>query len=180
MDNVGFAELLEKLYRLESLASSFFNVEEEEDYFLLSEAISNSAIPGLIGKKAIAKTVKVFFDGSNPIEFFVEASRPAKDFEAIISDSKGNIVSELKGEVEFSSKGKYKFVWHGLNINRVTLLKGTYGIKVFSKEKINNTIEQQVYIEGEISKMLFTKEGVFFKINNLDIAYDSLMEIRDF
>jgi|GEM_PF-6659229 len=175
MDNISFAELLEKLYQLEQFSSSVFNIDEDLEYSRLTELVSSSAIPGLIGKTAVFESNKIYFNGNLPVEFFGNIIQSLKSLEIIISDSRGNII--YNKIVDDISIMKGKFVWTGVNNSNQKTPKGDYIINLITKNQANQEEKINTLQKGEISKMIFLKKGVFFEINNLRVPYDSIIEI---
>ena len=173
MDNLAFSDLLEKLHNLENLTTSKFEYDLDDEHNLLSEAFSNSAISGLIGKQATAKSNSVFFDGRNYCEIYFETIESSTDLEIFLSDSKGNIV--------FSSKISYlpmKFIWEGKDNSGNIVSAGEYFITIYYVENNQKIPDCVTNIIGKIQKMIFTKQGVFFDINRTIVPYDSIREIR--
>ncbi|MFH1050530.1 MAG: hypothetical protein V1779_06315 [bacterium] len=177
MDNTGFAELLVKLYQLESRTSTIFNFVEEEDNKLLTESISNSAIPGLIGKKAKVKANKFFFDGKNQSVFYIQASANLGKIQVFISDKAGNIVYEFPKDKLSVENSEIRLIVPSINKNENDLKAGVYFINAISWDYSGKEIKLSTYIIDEIRKMIFTEEGCYFVMNKIQIPYEDIFEI---
>ncbi|ROL61892.1 hypothetical protein D9V86_03480 [Bacteroidetes/Chlorobi group bacterium ChocPot_Mid] len=173
MDNLSFADLLIKLHNLKYFATSKFDYDLDDEHILLSQSLSNSAISGLIGKEVIAKSKSIFFDGLKKCEVYFETTETLTNLEIYLSDSKGNIVFSSK----ISSK-LMKFVWDGIDNLGKKVSAGEYFFTIYNPENHKEIYNCVIYIIGRIKKMIFSKQGVFFNINNIIVPYDSVKEIR--
>lgn len=172
MDNLAFSELLIKLYNLEELSDPIFNFDYEEEHDYLTKGINNSLIGGVIGKEAKAKANKFYFDGKNPVVIYFNYLNQIDEIEILISNSKGDIVYN-----QTSSNFTSNFIWNGFDNQGKLCPTGEYQIMIICKNLAGRLTNIETYIIGYISKMIFKKEAVFFKINNMLITYDSIIEI---
>ncbi len=179
MDNVGFAELLEKLYRLESLSSSQFDTDDEQEYSHLSESMSNSAIPGIIGKTAKAKSNKIFFDDKNPSEFSINVPPQRTKTEVICSDVKGNVVHEFPEDKLMNQSGDTLMKWSGESSKGKVCRKGNYFINALYSNNFENDIKADVFISGKITNMIFEPGGVSFEVNSVKVPYLNMVDIYE-
>src|SRR3990172_9382765 len=114
MDTGDFAEQLEKLYRLEQLPGSVSLLpDEKEADEKLSEAISRSAIPGLIGKRVKAYTNKVYCERNKSIIINYNLKSELNSGEILIADKLGNLVKVIELTESGMAIGSIKLIWDG-------------------------------------------------------------------
>ena len=177
MDNQEFAMQVVKFSQLEQLTSVYETPEEpEQSNLLLSDAISNSLLPGLIGKTAKAATNKIYFDGENPVCINFTVNHFAESANLTIQDLSGNIIKQFKLEDSLLSKGEHNISWDGSDESGIQSKSGEYLLYFEEVESHENFSNLSAYIIGEIQYIDFKNEGVFFVINNIEIKFEHIID----
>jgi len=174
--NIEFSELLLKLEQLESLTPE--KTYRQDDLDSISLAFSNTAIPGAIGKRAKAKSSKIYFDGNEPVQFYIKVPLNFSQVEILISDVSGNIVYEFPKFNFEKILSEFEFNWSGFNQKEKSFSKkGEYSINAIFEDMNGNNIPSESLIIGRINRMSFGKQSVFFEINNILLPLEDVLEI---
>ncbi|MFC2131073.1 flagellar hook assembly protein FlgD [Bacteroidota bacterium] len=177
MDNPEFAAQLERLYSLEQFVSPASLLEDEKQANrLFSAAMSNSAIPGLIGKIVKAFSNKIYFDGATAVNICYNIKSIPVSADIIIANKKGDIVKSYNLTETGLNSGNHSLKWAGEDMKGNVQPKGEYTIVVTAKDSNNSAVSVDTFLDGKIQLMLFRKEGVFFKVNGVDVPFDSVFE----
>ena len=96
-DNQEFATQLAQFSQLEQLSDIKGLLEEQSEVNMtLSRVMSNSALPGMLGKYAKAYTTSVNYDGDQSVSLGFDMDMDATEAKATIYDDKGRIVRTME------------------------------------------------------------------------------------
>jgi flagellar hook assembly protein FlgD len=178
MDYQEFAAQLVKFSQLEALSSISQTLEEpRQSNLLLSEAISNSALPGILGKTAEAATNKFYFDGENPLSFNYIVKDVAVSAYIIINDLNGKLIRKIELEDFNYSTGRHQYTWNAEDDNLMKLKCGEYHFEIYAIDSLGNKINIETYTIGNIQAIKFKTDGTKFVINNIEVGIDSIIII---
>lgn len=177
-DNQQFASQLAQFSQLEQLTDIRSLMEEQVSMnSLLSETISNSALPGMLGKSAKAYTNKIVFDGSDEANLGYEAPRQAAKGQITIYNEFGGIVKVVDLEAGDLSKGDHNFVWDGNDSSGHIAPAGKYFYDVQLTDSNGSSYSADTYVNGKIQAVRFKPEGTVFVIDGGEVPLDRVSDI---
>lgn len=177
-DNQEFAAQLAQFSQLEQLTQIKSLLEEHINInYLLTKTISNTALPGLIGKNASSYVDAINFDGEKPVEMRYQLNYPASSGELIIKDANGNYIRTITLTNEQLAKGEQKILWDGKDANGNKVSPGQYNIYLNIKDGQGKNIAVRPYIIGKIEAVRFKNEGTVIVINGTEVALGDIFDI---
>jgi flagellar basal-body rod modification protein FlgD len=177
-DNQEFAAQLAQFSQLETMVDIRSLLENQANTnTLLTQTISNSALPGMIGKTAKAISSTVTFDGANPIEAGFDNPYNAASGTLIITDSTGKIVHSQNLTGSDLNKGSHSFKWDGNDLNSNISPNGSYKMSVELKEANGSGFTADTFIKGKIDAVRFKSEGTMIVINGMEVPLNSISDI---
>lgn len=177
-DNQEFAAQLAQFSQLEQLTDIRSLLEEQvQTNLLLTQTISNTALPGMLGKTAKATSTTVHFDGSNPAEIAFKNDYPATSGEVLIKDVNGNVIRRITLDAESLKRGDHKISWDGTNTNGDTMGAGDYTVTVDMKDKSGAQVPAETFIQGKIEAVRFTSSGTILVIGGIEIPLQNVTDI---
>jgi flagellar basal-body rod modification protein FlgD len=177
-DNQEFAAQLAQFSQLETMVDIRTLMENQAaNNTLLAQTISNSALPGMIGKTAQATSSTITFDGSTPIEAGFDNPYNAASGKLIITDSSGKIVHTQVLSGSDLNKGSHSFKWDGNDLNSNISPNGNYKMSVQLFESNGSSFTADTFIKGKIDAVRFKSEGTMIVINGMEIPLNSISDI---
>ncbi len=177
-DNQEFAAQLAQFSQLEQLTQIKSLLEEHINInYLLTKTISNTALPGLIGKNASSYTNSIRCDGEKPVEINYQLNYPVASGELIIKDSNGNLIKTITLTNDQLAKGDHKILWDGKDINGNSVSPGQYSIFLNLKDSQGKNISVKPFISGKIEAVRFKNEGTVIVINGTEVALGDIFDI---
>lgn len=177
-DNQEFAAQLAQFSQLEQLTDIRNLIEEQiQTNLILTRTISNTALPGLIGKNAKAYSGEFEFDGSNPVALSYSLPYSAASGEAVISDANGNVIQRVPLDPAKLRKGDHTFVWDGKDRDGNSAASGAYSITYNCKDAKGSSFEADSYITGKIEAVRFKSEGTVLVIRGVEVALQNVFDI---
>lgn len=178
MDNQEFSSQLAQFSQLEQLTEMNDLLEQQIDSnLLLTQTISNTALPGLIGKSAKASSNSIRLEGDDPVSLYYKSQYPAVSGEIVISDEYGNIKSRIELSGEELSSGDHEFTWDGTDLAGADLADGKYTFEVNLVDSNGATFSADTFVKGKIEAVRFKSEGTVLVINGLETALQDVYDI---
>lgn len=177
-DNQQFAAQLAQFSSLEYLNDIRSLLEQQSSsYQILSQTISNTALPGLLGKYASASTNQLSFDGSTPVNFGYTLSGAASSANVSITDSAGHVVKRFSMSGMDLSSGNHKVAWDGKDDSGTTCATGKYKLTVEASVAGGSAYSADTYVYGKIQSIKFRSDGTVLMINDMEIPLNSVNDI---
>lgn len=177
-DNQEFATTLAQFSQLEQLTDIRSLLEEQNQNSLaLSQVMTNSALPGMLGKSAKAYSNKVSFDGENNATLGYNVPISAASGTITIRDLSGNIVKRIELDSSGLTNGDHKFYWNGENQNGDEVLPAIYNFDVDLTDSNGASISADTFSAGKIEAVRFKAEGTMLVINGIEIPLNSVSDI---
>lgn len=177
-DNQQFATQLAQFSQLEQLSNISSLLEEQvQSNTLLTQTISNTALPGLIGKNARALTNQFSFDGQNPVTLGDNLPYSANDGSIVIKNEGGGVIRTIKMSGDDLNSGEHTFVWDGKTDSGELAPSGKYTISVTCKDSNGASFSADTYMTGKIEAVRFKSEGTMLVIGGMEIALANISDI---
>lgn len=178
MDNQEFAAQLAQFSQLEQLTSIRSLMDEQvQSNYLLSQTISNSALPGLLGKTAKASSDKLYFDGEKPASLGYNLPSNASSGEIVIKDSLGKEVNSFELYEMDLTRGDHDLTWNGQDEDGSALESGEYYFEVKALDATGKRMSADTYTYGNIQSVRFKSEGTMLLLNGIEVALENVLDI---
>lgn len=176
-DNQEFAAQLAQFSQLEQLSDIRTLMEEQSrDNVLLSQTMSNAALPGLLGKTAKAFTNHLQLESGKDQELGVKLDFPAESGRISILDSNGNEVKTIDLRNSELKAGDNSIIWDGKDNEGNDLPSGSYTFFADMTDSNGATYQAETYTSGKIEAVRFKSDGTVLILNGMEI---SLGDIKD-
>ncbi len=177
-DNQEFAAQLAQFSQLEQLIDIKALMEEQNSVnSILSQTISNSALPGMLGKNAMALSDVINYNGQDNIGFAYENTYSASSGAIEIRDTAGNLINNIELSGTQLTQGLQNFVWDGKDNNGELVANGNYKISVALVDSSGATYNPDTYVTGKIESVRFKAEGTMLVINGMEIPLNKISDI---
>ncbi len=178
-DNQEFAAQLAQFSQLEQLTDIRTLLEEQmQTNMLLTQTISNTALPGLLGKYANAITDKFSFDGDNPVKLGFNINTNAQSGNLIIKDENGRVIRTLALEGNNLKQGEHWISWDGKDEAGNIVTSGKYSFAIEMESTSGETFFGETFITGKIEAVRFKSEGTLLVIAGMEIPLSEITDIR--
>lgn len=177
-DNQEFASQLAQFSQLEQLIDIKSLMEETANMnALLSQTMSNTALPGMLGKNATAMTNIMNYDGDTAIPLGYEAASNASKGNITIKNEAGYIVDTITLSEDQLTSGKHKINWTGKDSDGKDLPAGKYTFSVELADEKGTSYSADTFIEGKVEAVRFKSEGTMLVIGGNEIALGKVVDI---
>ncbi|MBI5325714.1 MAG: hypothetical protein HZB41_10680 [Ignavibacteriae bacterium] len=177
-DNQEFATQLAQFSQLETLTDIRSLIEGQvNSNLLLTKTISNSALPGLLGKHAKAISNTATYDGNSAVKLGYKLDITASSGELQIKDSAGKVVRTIELSGTDLESGEHTINWDGKDGNGNQLAAGQYTFSVSAKDKAGTSYNPDCFTYGVIEAVRFKSEGTMLVINGLEIPLGNVTDI---
>ncbi len=177
-DNQEFASQLAQFSQLEQLTGIRSLLEEQKTaYQTLTQTMSNSALPGLLGKNSKASWNSLEFDGENSLTLGYNLPAVCSSGEVNIYNSAGQVVKTIDLSGMDLKNGEHKFEWNGKDNSGNTLPTGQYYFKVNACSSSGSSFSADTYIYGKIQAVRFTNDGTKLVMNGTEIPLQYVQDI---
>lgn len=178
-DNQEFAAQLAQFSQLEQLTDIRTLLEEQMQMnMLLTQTISNTALPGLLGKYANAITDKLSFDGDNPVKLGYSINANAQSGNLIIRDESGKVIRTIQLDGMDLKQGEHWINWDGKDSEGNIVSSGKYTFSVEMRDSSGGSFTGKTYITGKIEAVRFKSEGTLLVIAGMEIPLSEITDIR--
>jgi len=180
-DNQEFASQLAQFSQLEQLTEMKGLIEEQGKVNLaLSRTMTNSALPGMLGKSAKAETNHFRFDGDNKPSLGYALPVTASSGNIEIYDESGNIVRNIEiSDRTRLSAGDNSVNWDGKDDQGRDLKDGTYTFYGDFTDGYGNNFEATTYTDGTIESVRFKNDGTVLIIGGMEVTLDKVRDISN-
>ena len=177
-DNQEFASQLAQFSQLEQLTSINTLLEQQATSNQnLSKTISNSALPGMLGKTAKAQSDTVNFDGSNSMDFGYSLPYGAALGLVTITDPSGAVVKQFNLSGSKLTAGDQKLNWDGKDNRGNMVNPGNYKFTVQAIDSTGADVQSTSYTYGKIQSVRFKPEGTMLLINGVEAPLENVVDI---
>lgn len=177
-DSQEFATQLAQFSQLEQLTDIRSLLEEQmQTNLLLTETISNTALPGLLGKTARAASNSAYFNGENAVKVGINLPYPAMSGELIIRDESGNEINRITISGDSLNSGDHYVEWDGTDADGNTVSPGTYYVEAEMRDSNDTTFNADTFTSGKIEGVKFKAEGTMLVINGMEVPLQNVSEI---
>ncbi|PKL85184.1 MAG: hypothetical protein CVV22_09145 [Ignavibacteriae bacterium HGW-Ignavibacteriae-1] len=177
-DNQEFAAQLVQFSQLEQLIDIRSLLEEQMlSNAILTQTMSNSALPGMLGKTAKAFTNQVQVSGVNDNILGFETPFNVSYGKMTITDSQGVIVKVIKLTGNMLNKGSRIINWDGTNFNGDKVPDADYKFTVELFESNGNGFSAETFTKGKIDAVKFKSDGTKLVINGMELPLNAISDI---
>ncbi|GAB5466594.1 MAG: flagellar hook capping FlgD N-terminal domain-containing protein [Candidatus Kapaibacteriales bacterium] len=180
-DNQEFASQLAQFSQLEQLTEMRSLMEEQgRTNLALSKTMSNSALPGMLGKSAVVETNHITLkDGENATLGYTLPIN-ANSGQVEIYDSAGNIVRTIVLDDQSNMrKGDNTIQWDGKADNGNQLSPGTYTYYADFLDSFGSQFSGEAFTKGPIESVRFKNDGTVLLVGGMEISLDKIREINN-
>lgn len=178
-DNQEFATQLAQFSQLEQLSGIKGLLEEQNKVNLsLSKVMTNSALPGMLGKYAKAYTTNINNTGDKPVSLGYDLDMDGTDGEVSIYDDKGRIVRTMALGDNNLKVGEHTIQWDGKDNSGNTLDSGNYTFFVDFKNAKGGEQQASTFTYGKIEAVRFKNNGTVLVVDGLEIPISDVTDIR--
>ncbi|HPD33230.1 MAG TPA: flagellar hook capping FlgD N-terminal domain-containing protein [Candidatus Kapabacteria bacterium] len=177
-DNQEFAAQLAQFSQLEQLTDIRSLLEDQANLnMIIAESLTNTAIPGMIGKTASVSTNKFQYDGEDNSEIGFNSPYQMQSGNVSIYDENGNLIRTIKLSGDNLAKGNHTIIWDGVDNNGSKVARGTYTFDVTMSDGSGASFSGDKYISGIITAVRFKTDGTYVVINNQEVSLSKIIEI---
>ncbi len=177
-DNQEFAAQLAQFSQLEQLTDIRSLLEEAGNVNkLLAETMTNSALPGMLGKTAKALTNEFTYDGNETVKLGYGVPATAKSGTIAIRNEAGFVVRTIELSGDTVKTGNHKIVWDGKDNDGNQLPIGRYRFEATLSEAGDSSYSADTYLEGKVEAVRFKGEGTMLVIGGSEVPLGRVLDI---
>lgn len=177
-DHVAFSAELSRLSQLESLMDSRSIVQDQMlSNAILTHTMTNSALPGMLGKSAKAYTDRIKMLGGKVNELGFESPMRAVSGKLIITDADGNKVAEIILDSKNFQNLTHSYSWDGTNTRGEKVPEDYYYFNVELSIDNGSSVKATTFTKGKIDAVKFRSDGTKLVINGMEMPLYSVANI---
>ncbi len=177
-DNQEFATQLAQFSQLEQLTDIRSLLENQvEANLLLGQTMTNSALPGMIGKNARAYSDTLYFDGDSSVKIGYNLQQAASTGKIKILDESGGLVKVFDLSGLQLRTGDKTIEWDGTDMSGNEKGTGKYKIEAEFTDSNGSKINTFTFIEGMIESVKFKNEGTILVVGGIEIPLQNITDI---
>jgi len=177
-DNQEFAAQLAQFSQLEQLTDIKSLLEDQANLnTIIAESLTNTAVPGMIGKTATVSTNELLYDGENNNEIGFNSPYQMQSGAVSIYDENGNLIRTIELSGDNLAKGDHTIQWDGEDNNGSKVANGTYTFDVTMSDGSGASFSGDKFISGIITAVRFKTDGTYVVINNQEVSLSKIIEI---
>ncbi len=177
-DNQEFASQLAQFSQLEMLTDIRSIMEEQSQVnLLLTQTMSNTALPGMLGKSAKAYTDGVSFDGENPVQLGYTLPYSASSGSVSIYNESGTLIKTIDLDSSVLRTGDNTIEWDGTDAEGNTVDEGKYSFVANVADGEGKAITTETFVNGKIEAVRFKSEGTVLVINGMEIPLGDISAV---
>lgn len=177
-DNQEFAAQLAQFSQLEQLIDIRSMIEETANLNkTLAETMTNTALPGMLGKTARALTNEFTYDGEHSVKLGYGVSTTVKSGTLVIKDANGSIVKRITLSPNDLTSGNHIIVFDGKDAKGNDIAPGKYSYEVLLSSDGSTTYSADTYIEGKVEAVRFKGDGTVLVISGSEVSLGKILDI---
>ena len=177
-DNQEFAAQLAQFSQLEQLTDIRALLEEQKNSNnLFAQSLTNSAIPGLLGKTAIIAGNTLNLENTEKANIGFNVPMNYDNGYIRIYDNNGILVRTMEIDKQHLTKGKQIVEWDGTDENGNNVSSGNYSFDVVLIDNKGTSTNAESFTMGKISAVRFNQDGTYLIINDTEIPFNRITEI---
>ena len=177
-NNQEFASQLAQFSQLDQLTNISGLLEEQSAVFQsLSQTMTNSALPGMLGKETKANWNTLEFDGTDGVKLGYDFETSCSNGELYIMNSSGTVVRTVELSGTDLTSGGHSFRWDGKDNDGNVCNNGEYTFAVSACTSGGETLTATPYIYGTIEAVRFTSDGTMLVVNGSEIPLSCVADI---
>lgn len=174
MDSSQFAAQLAQFNSVEQLINVNSSLESmNQSQQLIGTGLNNTLASSLPGKTVRAASNQLMLaNGESKVDFNLGTA--ASEVEITIKNANGVVVrtETLKNK----SAGDNEWTWNGKATDGKSLPEGKYTVSVSAKDG-DNSVKATTYINGTVSRVKYSSEGVQLLVNGIFIGLGDVEEV---
>ncbi|HAW08924.1 MAG TPA: flagellar hook capping protein [Bacteroidetes bacterium] len=177
-NNQEFAAQLAQFSQLEQL-TNIRALLEDQSYtnMMIAESLTNTAIPGMLGKTASVATNEIQFNGEDKNELGFNVPYQMQSGVLSIYDESGNLVRTIDLSGENLTKGDHTIAWDGEDNSGSKAAVGKYTFDVSMADGSGTSFSGDKFTSGKITAVRFKSDGTYVVINNQEVSLSKIIEI---
>jgi len=178
-DNQEFASQLAQFSQLEELSGIKELIGEQNKFnSILSQTMSNTALPGMLGKSAKAMTENLNIEKDTVVSLGYIISDDVSGGQIEILNSSGVVVKTIEIKSSDIKYGQNIVEWDGRDDNGDQLEEGNYTFFADFDGGDGSVIKTKTFTEGTIESVRFKSTGTVLLIGGQEIALNDVLDIR--
>ena len=178
-DNQEFASQLAQFSQLEELSGIKELIGEQNKFnSILSQTMSNTALPGMLGKNAKAMTENLNIEKDTVVSLGYIISDDVSGGQIEILNSSGVVVKTIEIKSSDIKYGQNIVEWDGRDDNGDQLEEGNYTFFADFDGGDGSVINTKTFTEGTIESVRFKSTGTVLLIGGQEIALNDVLDIR--
>lgn len=179
-DTQEFSSTLAQFSQLEQLTDMKSLMEEQlEVNSLLGQTMTNSALPGLLGKSAKAMSNVLKYDGENSPNLGFDLPYNVSNGKIKIFDSNNVLINIIELDQQYLSSGEHTYAWDGKDFDGDAVGVGNYYFEAEMRDASGATFSADTFSEGNIEAVRFKNEGTFLVINGVEVSLNKVSGISN-
>lgn len=177
MKSAEFAAQLAQFNSVEQLINVNSGLEQlANQQQSMSNGLINTMASTLTGKQVKVQTNQLALTEGESVDVQFKLESNATSGEIIIRDEEGTIVRTE--ELENLGKGDQSWTWDGRTDGGKKAPEGNYSVEIKAKDG-DATVSATTYVQGKVSKIRFSQEGVKLLVNGLSVSMGDVEEIGE-
>ncbi len=177
-DNQEFASQLAQFSQLEMLTDIRSIMEEQSQVnMLLTQTMSNTALPGMLGKTAKAYTDGIAFDGETPVQLGYTLPYSASTGSISIYNESGTLIKTIDLDSSVLRTGDNSIEWDGTDMDGNPVDEGTFSFETNIADGDGKAISTKTFVNGKIEAVRFKSEGTVLVINGMEIPLGDISAV---
>lgn len=175
MDSSQFAAQLAQFNSVEQLINVNDSLKSmNESQQLIGTGLNNTLASSLPGKTVRAASNQLMLESGGTTKVDYSLGTAASEVEITIKNASGVVVrtETLKNK----SAGDNEWTWNGKTTDGKSLPEGKYTISVAAKDG-DNSVKATTYINGTVSRVKYSSEGVQLLVNGIFIGLGDVEEV---
>lgn len=177
-DTQEFSSTLAQFSQLEQLTELRSLMEDQlEMNSLLGRTMTNSALPGMLGKSATAYSNEVYFSGDDSVSLGYDLPYPAAQGKVKIYDENNVLVNIIELDGKYLESGVHAIEWNGRDFDGDSVAQGKYRFEAEMTESNGAGFSADTFTKGAIEAVRFKSDGTFLVIGGIEVSLNRVSDI---